>query len=66
MTSLNIAKLPGIGEIENPEPEHYRAALRYLRRFPSSAPLIDGRSAWALADTLRRLEWTPKRLRVMK
>lgn len=68
MTSLNIASLPGVGKLEDPEPRHYREALDWLDH---QEPKLDIRNSPyvdryihshrnRLARTIRRLEWKAK------
>jgi hypothetical protein len=73
MPSLNIAYLPGVGPVENPEPRHYAEAIRFLnekvRRLPAAQKIaLDGPDAipshpelrllLRLRATLRRIVWT--------
>lgn len=57
---FEAANFPHIGEVLNPQPDHYRQEARALR--------INGRagSAERFEEVLRRLTWTPKYLAQMK
>lgn len=76
MSDMNFAHLPGVGLIESPQPEHYEAAIQWLHndlrsRLPvgydrrcRGQPDLRFLHLVALQDTLRRLQWTPERLRM--
>lgn len=64
MSGLNVARLPGIGEIEDPEPRHYFLAIQCMKvRPPFHVSAFKNSLLDRFQRTARRLEWTPKRLR---
>lgn len=73
-SSLAYACLPGIGRILDPQPEHYRQALATMEPAPEISHFYRqygwrGQTAHPsslrgrLEATMRKLEWTPARLR---
>jgi hypothetical protein len=69
--SLDTARLPGVGRIIDPQPEHYRKAIRFLRHKGVPAHARGKKSfltsqhslLYRLEATARRVEWAPERLR---
>jgi hypothetical protein len=60
--SLDVAYLPGVGWIEEPTPQHYLTAIRWLRERPAWSIRRYGFDSLAeqLTATYRKLLWSQK------
>lgn len=60
----STAYLPGIGFLVEPSLMHYQASARWLRR--NALESRHGAFLQQLEATIRRLQWTPARLRAAR